>query len=83
MRQEVADLKAQVEKILRLWLKRLSRCFRGNLLYRLAKPCVPWVRGEPRMPDHQTRADKLAYRTSDPIVQLLPVNRAMRVSRCI
>src|SRR4030088_1980334 len=36
------------------WLKTLPRGFRRrNLAHRLAKPCVPRVRSEPRMPDHQ------------------------------
>src|ERR1700722_16817835 len=36
------------------WLKTLPRCFlRRNLAHRLAKPCVPCVCSEPRVPDHQ------------------------------
>src|SRR4029077_7079333 len=40
--------------ILAHWLKRLPRCFlRRNLAHSLAKPGVPCVRSEPRVPDHQ------------------------------
>src|SRR5882724_1086485 len=36
------------------WLKTLPRCFlRRDLAHRLAKPYVPRVRSEPRVPDHQ------------------------------
>src|ERR1700746_2837668 len=50
------------------WLKTLPRCFlRRNLAHRLAKPCVPRVRSEPRVPDHQEmKGTQLLWRFHEP-----------------
>jgi hypothetical protein len=50
------------------WLKTLPRCFlRRNFAHRFAEPCVPCVRSEPRVPDHQEmKWTQLMWRFHDP-----------------